>query len=278
MRPSTIGITHLALIIALGIGGILSPDVSTGQTGPGLTATGDGGLHGLSSSTILRSPVGPDGSGDALAICRTRSKSNVHRQARGGSPTHTSFLNFKYGTYNPEGNVDGGSFFGFRTGAEFENRLTLAFNFDAFWRSYTEEALIAQETDPNGNLIRTSVTSLETSSTLIPLGVSLGLRLPGSRTLTPFIGVGIAYEILVNDVKDYQTGMEDTNVYGGPGWQVFGGLMFPITTNARFLGELWYNDAEVSRNVESYESGLPVREKVDVSGIGARLGVEFAWL
>jgi hypothetical protein len=196
-----------------------------------------------------------------------------HRRHRASDALH--FVTLKYGTYDPKGSPDGGAFLGLRTGAEFDNRLTLSFNVDAYWRSYAEQITIAQDVDPNGNLITASITRFATSSTLIPLGVSLGLRLPGSRTVTPFVGVGVAYEILVNEVEDYESGIDDTNVYGGPGWQVFGGLMVPVTHGARFLGELWLNDAEVSRDVETYERGLPVREAIDVSGLGARFGVEF---
>ena len=105
--------------------------------------------------------------------------------------------------------------------------------------------------------------------------MSLGLRLPSSRTLTPFIGAGVTYQVLVNEVRDYENGVEFANTYGGPGWQVYGGLMMPITTQARLLGELMYNEATVSRNVDSFQLGLPVRETIDVSGVGLRFGVEF---
>jgi hypothetical protein len=225
------------------------------------------------TSTVLAS--GHD-CGD-FSLGRTKANSIKRRRHHHRSADYLHFVTLKLGTYNPEGAVDGGRFFGFRTGAEFDDRLTVSFNADAYWRSYTEEATIAQDVDVHGNVITTSVTSLETSSTLIPLGVSLGIRLPGSRTVTPFVGAGVAYEILVNDVRDFATGIEDTNVYGGFGWQIFGGLMVPITSGTRFLGELWFNDAEVSREVDSYSRGLPVRESIDVSGVGARLGIEFSF-
>jgi hypothetical protein len=278
MCPRTTGIIRAGLILALGSVGISFPGVSAGQFDPtGPAETYEVAATSASFVAIAHCPATSGGDGDRLEISRRRTTSRGDPRRHRKSPDHLGFITLKYGTFDPKGTPDGGSFLGFRTGAEWENRLTLSFNFDAYWRSFTEETVIAQEVDPNGNLIRTSATSLETSSTLLPLGVSLGLRLPGTQTLTPFVGVGIAYEVLINDIKDYQTGLEDTNVYGGPGWQLFGGLMFPVTSTARFLGELWYNDAEVSRNVDTYEQGLPVRETIDVSGLGARFGVEFAF-
>jgi hypothetical protein len=181
----------------------------------------------------------------------------------------------KFGTYDPEGHPDAGRFFGLTTGVEFQNRFTVGFTLDYHRRSFIDETVIAESVDQNGNVIYTTVRRVDTSSNLIPLGVSLGLRLPGSRTLTPFVGAGVAYEILVNDVENHELGIRDTNVYTGPGWQLFGGLMVPVTSEVRLLGELWTNNATVRRDIDRYELGLPVGEKIDVGGFGARLGVEF---
>jgi hypothetical protein len=55
---------------------------------------------------------------------------------------------------------------------------------------------------------------------------------------------------------------------------VFGGLLLPLTSEVRVLGELWYNDATVGRDVDRYVAGLPVSERIDVGGLGARVGLE----
>ena len=184
-------------------------------------------------------------------------------------------VHLKFGTYDPEGSENGGAYFGLLTGVEFQNRVTIGFNLDIYRRSYSRETVIAETVDPTGNVITTTATSLATSSTLVPLGVSLGIRLPGSRTLSPYVGGAVAYEILVNQVRNYELGAEGTHVYGGPGWQVFGGLICPLTREVRLLGELGYNDAMVRRDIDRYTLGLPVGERIDVSGLSARAGVEF---
>jgi hypothetical protein len=184
-------------------------------------------------------------------------------------------VHLKFGTYDPEGPENGGAYFGLLTGVEFQNRVTIGFDLDVYRRSYSRETVIAETVDPTGNVITTTATSLATASTLIPLGVSLGIRLPGSRTLTPYVGGAVAYEILVNEVRNYELGVEATDVYGGPGWQVFGGLICPLTREVRVLGELGYNDAMVRRDIDHYALGLPVGERIDVSGISARAGIEF---
>ena len=184
-------------------------------------------------------------------------------------------VHLKFGTYDPEGPENGGAYFGLLTGVEFQNRVTIGFDLDIYRRSYSRETVIAETMDPTGNVITTTATSLATASTLIPLGVSLGIRLPGSRTLTPYVGGAVAYEVLVNEVRNYELGVEATDVYGGPGWQIFGGLICPLTREVRVLGELGYNDSLVRRDIDRYALGLPVGERIDVSGLSARAGIEF---
>jgi opacity protein-like surface antigen len=188
---------------------------------------------------------------------------------------HQNFVNLKFGGYDPEGPPKGGGFFGLTTGVEWQNRVALGFGLDVYRRTFSDETLIAEAVDANGNVITTTATRLETASTLVPLSVNLSLRLPGSRTLTPYVGGGIAYEILVNEINNYEIGVTDTNVYGGPGWQLFGGLLLPVTRSTRFLGELWFNDSVVRRDIDRYVQGLPVGERIDVGGLGARAGIEF---
>jgi hypothetical protein len=188
---------------------------------------------------------------------------------------HQNVVNLKFGAYDPQGSPKGGGFFGLTTGVEWENRVMVGFGLDVYRRTFTDETLIAETVDPNGNLITTTARRLDTSSTLIPLSISAALRLPGSRTLTPYVGAGAAYEVFVNHVADYERGIDETAVYGGPGWQVFGGLLVPVTKSTRFLGELYYNDSIVRRNIDRYVQGLPVSERIDVGGLGARVGIEF---
>jgi hypothetical protein len=188
---------------------------------------------------------------------------------------HQNFVNLKFGGYDPEGSPKGGGFFGLTTGVEWENRVAVGFGLDLYRRTFTDETLIAETVDPNGNLVTTVARRLDTSSTLVPLSVNLALRLPGSRTLTPYIGGGLAYEVFVNHVESFELGVNETAIYGGPGWQVFGGLLVPVTKSTRFLGELWYNDSVVRRDIDRYVQGLPVSERIDVGGLGARAGIEF---
>lgn len=214
----------------------------------------------------------------AFADCPTdphwRLSRRPHHRPGPLSSERENFVQLKLGTFDPRGNPSAGGFFGLSTGVELESRLTIAFNLDFYRRSFTDEELIAQSVDENGNVVSTVARRLDTASNLIPLGVGLSVRLPGSRTLTPFVGVGLAYEILINEVQNFELGIEDTNVYAGPGWQVSGGLLLPLTSEVRVLGELLYNDATVGRDVDRYVAGLPVSERIDVGGLGARVGLE----
>lgn len=214
----------------------------------------------------------PEVAGDPLPFCLSQ---RPHSRPSPRPSDRQNFVHLKFGTFDPEGAENGGAFFGLVTGVEFQNRVTVGFDLDVYRRSYSQETIIAETVDPLGNVITTTATSLATASTLVPLGVSLGIRLPGSRTLTPYVGGAVAYEILVNDVRNYELGAQATHVYGGPGWQVFGGLICPLTREVRLLGELGYNDALVRREIDHYALGLPISERIDVSGFSARAGVEF---
>ena len=230
-----------------------------------------GGLTELAASPVFADDCSP---AYPRRLTR-RPRASRHPHYRTPRPDRENFVHLKFGTFDPEGDRNGGGFFGLSTGVELQNRITAGFTADFYRRSFTDETIIAESVDQNGNVITTSVRRLDTSSNLIPLGVALGFRLPGSRTVTPFVGVGVAYEVLVNEVRNYEQGIEDTNVYSGPGWQLFGGLLVPVSSDVRLMGELWANDATVSRNIDRYEQGLPVSERIDVDGFGARLGVEF---
>jgi hypothetical protein len=219
--------------------------------------------------------------GPALATWGADPASSLHRRPRPRNPHRSAgptdreyFVNLKFGKFEPESS-EGGPFFGLSSGVEFQDRVAVGFNLDVYRRSFTDQTIIAETIDPTGIVINTTLRSLETSANLIPLGVSLAVRLPGSRTLTPYVGVGAAYEILLNDIENFELGIADTNVYTGLGWQAYGGLLLPITREVRMLGELWYNDATVERDIDRFVRGLPVREEIDVDGFGARVGVEF---
>ena len=233
----------------------------------------------MSSRALLLLLLAPFLATTALADCPTDSHWRLSRSPHRhpGRPLageRENFVQLKLGTFDPRGNPSAGGFLGLSTGVELEHRLTIAFNLDYYRRSFTDEALIAQSVDENGNVVSTVARRLATASNLIPIGVGIGVRLPGSGTLTPFAGVGLAYEILVNEVENFELGISDTNVYSGPGWQMFGGLLIPITSEVRVLGELVYNDATVGREVDRYVAGLPVSERIEVGGLGARLGLE----
>ena len=217
----------------------------------------------------------PAAAGEPYLGHRLRPVPHHHYEKPKGPSNRQNFVNLKFGGYDPEGAPKGGGFFGLTTGVEWQNRVALGFGLDVYRRTFTDETLIAEIVDPNGNLIQTTALRLETASTLVPLSVNLALRLPGSRTLTPYVGAGIAYEILINEHNNYEIGVTETNVYGGPGWQLFGGLLLPVTRSTRFLGELWYNDSVVRRDIDRYVQGLPVDERIDVGGLGARAGIEF---
>ncbi len=213
----------------------------------------------------------------ALEVCEVTKRSRRHprHRRRRASMAQEHYAQLKVGRFNPDGPADDGLYLGFATGTEFDQRLTVGFHVDYARRTFVEEVRVAEEVDPTGNVVRRSYRSLDTSSNLVPLSVQVGVRLPGSQTVTPFVGAGLAYNILVNEIVDFERRIDDVNAYGGFGWQLTGGLVAPISPNARLMGEFTWSDGDVSRDIDHYVAGLPVRETIDVSGVGVRLGFEF---
>jgi len=265
------GNTALRSTAFLALVGVLAPTVADAGSDLGVFNPTFDRLSLVVTTDAERPDIEPAGA----PAPRHARRSRHHRQH--GAPGLESFVQIKLGTFDPTGAAEDGIFFGLTTGVELDARVQLGFTFDLYRRAFAEEMALAEEIDLHGNVVRTTVRTLDTASTLIPLGVSLGFRLPVGDSVTPFIGVGVAYEILVNELSDFETGQEFTNVYGGPGWQVFGGVLAPLSRQTRFFGELLVNDAEVSRDIDAYVRGLPVRETIDVSGFGARLGLELAF-
>jgi len=154
--------------------------------------------------------------------------------------------------------------------------LSLGVSTDLHRRTHADRIVTSQYTDPTGHVVTTSSTALDAESNLVPVMGVLELHVP-SVGVDPYLGAAAGWEFLNVRVRDFSTGFEDDANYDGPGYQVFGGIGFPVGDRARFVTEAFWNGSTVSRDVRDVNSGFEVQERVDVNGFGARGGLSFAF-
>ncbi len=175
------------------------------------------------------------------------------------------------GYTNPK-NIKGGMFFGFMFGTAIDEAVDIGFGADIFHKSYSERSKVANE-EKEGLTTNTYETEVEYIRTMVPLNLAVNVKIPTSAYYGYFIRGSLNYEFLFSKEKNYEVGNSQSQRYGGFGWQAAAGLYYHVGSRSTLIADVCYNSCEVSRNVESSTKGLPTTEKVDLSGLGYRLGV-----
>ena len=181
-------------------------------------------------------------------------------------------LSINAGYMNPK-DTQAGMIVGATFGTAIDEAVSLGLGLDIFHKTYTEESKVAQ-VDEVGLTTKTYVTAVEYSRTVLPLMLVLNAKVPAGRYVGYFIRGGLGYEFLVSKEKNYEENSSKTRKFGGLGWQLAGGFYYNIGSRSTLTADAFYNNAEASRSVEKSEKGLPVSERVDLSGLGFRVGVQ----
>jgi len=163
---------------------------------------------------------------------------------------------------------------GLKVSGEVANNLSLGVSTDLQRRSDAERLRVEEFRDPAGNLVRTTVTTFESSSNLIPILGVVEMRFP-SAGFQPYFGLGAGYEVLVVDGTDFASGNDFSDTFGGFGWQGHAGVSFPLGPKTRLVGEGFWNHATVTRKIRDELTGERVKEEIDVNGAGLRAGLAF---
>lgn len=111
---------------------------------------------------------------------------------------------------------------------------------------------------------------------MFPAMVFLQVKLTDKFPIVPYFGVGAGYEWLILTANDYRNGTSVSHTYENPAWQTYAGLGLALGRDVRLDGELFYNGATLKREVID-SSGVSWNELVDVSGVGARVGVDILY-
>jgi hypothetical protein len=111
---------------------------------------------------------------------------------------------------------------------------------------------------------------------LVPVMGFVQVNLTNRFWLVPFVGIGGGYEWLIVETKDDRTGAKFKTTYDNVAWETFAGIGLRLSSVVRVNGELFYNGGSLERGVLD-ASGRAFREAVNVSGVGARVGLDMVF-
>ncbi len=201
------------------------------------------------------------------------------RYNQGSSPQESYFALKGGGLRIGEDPSTDGVFFGMEVGGALEKVLEVGFSVDYYYRS-TDNALVISESSFE-NLPVELVTFERTAAHLVPLGLTLRLRLPiAGDVVTPIVSTTLAYEMLFLEnvggtVDDpLLSALAEHETFTGFGWQAAAGLGVRLSPSIGVFGEAGYHWGSPAQGF--LIDGVPVDIKVKLDGAFLRAGLRFA--
>ena len=179
------------------------------------------------------------------------------------------------GYFDPGGGLGTRFDLGVRGGPVIANALQIGVMADWLYRTETISAPISSHTGPGGVPITQTQELARATVNMFPIMGFAQLNLFDFIGLTPYIGGGAGYQVMLLNGEDFATGQSFNGTFGGWGWQAWAGAALPLGTRARLTGEAFYNDANMGRDTTNPATGESIHETVNGEGKGLRFGV--AW-
>lgn len=178
------------------------------------------------------------------------------------------------GHMNPK-DAKSGMIVGAMLSSAIDEAVDIGLAVDVFHKDYSEEAEVAT-LEQVGLTSQTFVTLVDYTRTILPINVVLNVKLPMTRSFGYFIRGSLGYSFLFSKEKSYdevEGAISQTRKFGGLGWRGSGGLYLKAGRRSTLFAEALYSSNEVKRDFDKSDKGLPITERVDLSGFGFRLGV-----
>ena len=182
-----------------------------------------------------------------------------------------SVLAINAGYLNPK-DAKGGMLVGLMLGTSVDEAVDIGVGVDFYYKTYSEESRVQGPTQAGGTS-EFITTTVDYSRTIIPLNVSINVKLPTSQYFGYNLRGSVGYQFLLSREKNYELDVDKTRKFGGIGWQAAAGLFYHVGTRSTLLADVFFNSCEVSRSLGKTTEGLPVTERVDLSGLGFRVGI-----
>lgn len=186
-----------------------------------------------------------------------------------------SFMEFKFGQLDPE-DAATGNLFGAAFGQSIDDRLGWGVELNIYKSTFRKQTTVA-DFDTAGIQFRERTIELEFSTTIVPVFLMLNYELPlgGKRTDTFRFraSAGIGWEFIWNFENNFLEDVERRRFFNGLGWHLSGGMGIRISRMGVLFFDIVYNDAQVTRNRDRTEDGLPIFQVMDVTGFGFVVGI-----
>ena len=180
---------------------------------------------------------------------------------------------FQVGSFNPKA-TDSGLILGFGTAKMVDERVELGISLDMFTKQRIDEERISWEDTVTNVVIDTVITNFKSTVYMFPIMAYACVNFPVEFPIIPYVSGSIGYTLLWNSYDNYVTSAGETNFYGGFGYILAAGGMYPLGSKSAFIAEIFYNSNKPSHS-EKTEIGLPTRTEVDMSGLGIAIGLKF---
>ena len=166
---------------------------------------------------------------------------------------------------------------GLRGGPMVDPHVQLAFGIDWMHNGEKSRTVTGEPYEQGGVIIVPERELARASADLLPMTANLQVNLATDGPMVPYIGIGGGWQVLFLNAEDFSTGEDFDATFSGWMWQLYGGVQFPLSGNARLLGEAFLHQGDAEREVDDIATGFTYREIVDLDGAGMRFGLTWGF-
>ena len=166
---------------------------------------------------------------------------------------------------------------GLRGGPMVDPHVQLAFGIDWMHNGDKARTVTGEPYEQGGVIIVPERELARASADLLPMTANLQVNFATEGPMVPYVGIGGGWQVLFLNAEDFATGEEFDATFSGWMWQLYGGVQFPLSGNARLLGEAFLHQGDAEREVDDVLTGATYREVVDLDGAGMRFGLSWGF-
>jgi hypothetical protein len=163
---------------------------------------------------------------------------------------------------------------GLRAGPMVDKRLQVGLMLDWVHQTKNLANVLSTTQAPGSITVSTQQDTARALLNLVPIMAFAQASGFGLLGIVPYIGAAGGYEVLVLSADNFVNGKSFEANFGGWGYQVYAGAGLPLGGRTRLNGELFVNEASLSKTVTD-ANGVSAKQVVDLNGVGFRLGL--AW-
>ena len=179
------------------------------------------------------------------------------------------------GYFNGSANNTSPFIVGLRAGPMVDKRLQVGLAVDWVHQTKTLANVLSTSEAPGSITVSTKQDTARALFNLVPIMAFAQASGWGALDIiVPYVGASGGYEVLVLSADNFINGNSFEANFGGWGYQLWAGAGIPLGSRTRLTGELFVNEAELSKTVTD-PSGVSAKQTVDMNGVGFRLGL--AW-